>query len=160
MKLFRLLLLGLFLLGAAGAGSELILLGHYEQPWQRAPLILIGASLALLAVRLFVKDARVLRAFQICMGLFVVAGAVGVWLHYQSNVEFELEMNPAAAGWGLILEALQGAMPTLAPGTMMYLGFVGLLYAWKHPDFSAGRAAPETPESHSSPKQETEPEKP
>ncbi len=155
MKQFRSLLLGLFLLGALGAGSELFLLGHYEELWQLVPLILIGASLTLLAVRLFVKDPRILRAFQVCMVLFVVAGAAGVWLHYQSNIEFELEMNPAATGWGLIWESLRGAMPALAPGTMAYLGLAGLLYAWKHPALSISRASPETREANSFPEQET-----
>ena len=103
------------------------------------PLGMIVLSLAILVVRLFRNDARVLRIFQICMLLFVAAGILGVWLHYQSNVEFELEMNPAAAGWELIRESLSGAMPALAPGTMVYLGLIGLLYTWRHPIFSASR---------------------
>ena len=73
------------------------------------------------------------------MLLFVAAGIVGVYLHYQSNVEFELEMNPAAAGWELIRESLTGAMPALAPGTMVHLGLIGLLYTWRHPVFSLSR---------------------
>ncbi len=155
MKRIRSLLLMLFLLGALGAGSELLLLGHYEELWQLAPLLLIGLSLTLLAIRIFTKDARILRAFQLCMVLFVVSGAVGVWLHYQSNLEFELEMNPAAAGWGLTWESLTGAMPALAPGTMVHLGLVGLLYVWKHPAFSAARTSPETREANPLHEQET-----
>ena len=136
MKKIRSLLLALFLLGVLGAGGELILLGHYEETWQILPLGIMGLSLAALAARLFRNDAPVLRVFQACMLLFVAAGIVGVYLHYQSNVEFELEMNPAAAGWELIRESLTGAMPALAPGTMTYLGLIGLLYAWRHPIFS------------------------
>lgn len=139
MKRIRSLLLVIFLLGVLGAGSELILLGHYEEPWQLVPLGMIGLSLAVLAVRLFRNDARVLRVFQICMLLFVAAGILGIYLHYQSNVEFELEMNPAAAGWELIRESLTGAMPALAPGTMVHLGLIGLLYTWRHPIFSSSR---------------------
>ena len=135
-------------MGALGAVSELFLIGHYEKLWQRVPLILIGLSLALLAVRLFVKDPRILHVFRFCMILFLVAGATGIWLHYQSNLAFELEMNPAAAGWGLIWEALRGAMPALAPGTMAYLGLAGLLYVWKHPDLSGARASGETHPPH------------
>lgn len=135
----RSLLLILFLFGVLGAGSELILLSHYKEPWQLVPLGMIVLSLAILVVRLFRNDARILRIFQLCMLLFVAAGILGVWLHYQSNVEFELEMNPAAAGWELIRESLSGAMPALAPGTMVYLGLIGLLYTWRHPIFSASR---------------------
>lgn len=144
MKGIRSLLLVLFLLGVLGAGGELILLGHYEEPWQLVPLGMIGLSLAVLATRFFRNDARVLRVFQACMLLFVASGVLGVWLHYQSNLEFELEMNPAAAGWGLIRESLTGAMPTLAPGTMLYLGLIGLLYAWRHPIFSTSRNRSDT----------------
>ncbi|MXW64090.1 MAG: hypothetical protein F4Z69_04630 [Bacteroidetes bacterium SB0668_bin_1] len=135
----RALLLVLFLFGVLGAGSELILLSHYEDPWQLVPLGMMVLSLAILFVRLFRNDACVLRIFQVCMLLFVAAGVLGVYLHYQSNVEFELEMNPAAAGWELIRESLTGAMPALAPGTMVYLGLIGLLYTWRHPIFSASR---------------------
>ncbi len=144
MKQIRSLLLVIFLLGVLGAGSELILLGHYEEPWQLVPLGMIGLSLAVLVVRLFRNDARVLRIFQVCMLLFVAAGILGVYLHYQSNVEFELEMNPAAAGWELIRESLSGAMPALAPGTMVHLGLIGLLYTWRHPIFSASRNSANT----------------
>lgn len=139
MKRIRSLLLVIFLLGILGAGSELFLLGHYEDPWQLVPLGMIGLSLVVLAVRLFRNDARVLRVFQVLMLLFVAAGALGVYLHYRSNVEFELEMNPAAAGWELIRESLTGAMPALAPGTMVYLGLIGFLYTYRHPIFSASR---------------------
>ena len=139
MKRIRPLLLAIFLLGILGAGSELFLLGHYEDPWQLVPLGMIGLSLVVLAVRLFRNDARVLRVFQVLMLLFVATGALGVYLHYQSNVEFELEMNPAAAGWELIRESLTGAMPALAPGTMAYLGLIGFLHTWRHPIFSASR---------------------
>ena len=38
MKRIRSLLLVIFLLGVLGAGSELVLLGHYEEPWQIVPL--------------------------------------------------------------------------------------------------------------------------
>ena len=139
MKRIRSLLLVIFLLGILGAGSELFLLGHYEDPWQLVPLGMIGLSLVVLVVRLFRNDARVLHVFQVFMLLFVAAGALGIYLHYRSNVEFELEMNPAAAGWELIRESLTGAMPALAPGTMVYLGLIGFLYTYRHPIFSASR---------------------
>ena len=139
MKRIRSLLLVIFLFGVLGAGSELILLGHYEEPWQIVPLGMMALSLAVLVVRLFRNDARVLRVFQACMLLFVASGIVGIYLHYQSNVEFELEMNPTAAGWELIRESLTGAMPALAPGTMVYLGLIGLLYTWRHPILSPSR---------------------
>jgi hypothetical protein len=52
-----------------------------------------------------------------------------VGLHYQGNVEFERELAPDASGLPLVWEALKGATPALAPGTMMLLGAVGLTAA-------------------------------
>lgn len=133
--LLRRMVLGVFLLGAVGTGAELVLLGHYEQVWQTIPLGLLALSLAVLALWCIVGGDRILRVFQRVMLLCVGAGILGVYLHYQSNVEFELEVNPSARGINLIWESLTGAMPALAPGALLHLGLIGLLYAYKHPVF-------------------------
>ena len=73
------------------------------------------------------------------MLLFVVAGIVGVALHYQSNVEFELEMYPSMEGMELFRNSMTGALPTLAPGSMIYIGLVGLAATFRHP--ALGRLA-------------------
>lgn len=129
------MLLGVYLLGTVGTGAELLLLGHYEEIWQLIPLGLITVSLTVLAMRLIAEGAGILRAFQALMILSLVAGSLGIYLHYQSNVEFELEMNPASGGGQLVWDSLTGAMPALAPGTMLQLGLIGLLYTWRHPVF-------------------------
>ena len=121
-------LLGLFVLGAGGTGVELLLLGHTEDFWQWVPLVLMAASLVTLACRVSARGPRSLRLFQGTMILFVLSGGVGLWLHYHGNAEFELEMYPALRGFELFRESVTGATPTLAPGTMLELGLVGLLY--------------------------------
>jgi hypothetical protein len=76
------------------------------------------------------------------MTLSVVSGLLGVFLHYRGNVEFELEHNPRATGWALFREAMMGATPALAPGVMVQIGLLGLLYAFLsvkgHPERSEG----------------------
>jgi hypothetical protein len=122
-------LLTVFTVAALGTGIELILLGHTEQAWQWVPVVLTFAG-ALVAAGFALDRGRIgRRAFQGTMMLFVVSGAVGLALHYQGNVEFALEMEPGARGWPLIKEALTGATPALAPGTMMLLGAIGLIAA-------------------------------
>jgi hypothetical protein len=69
------------------------------------------------------------------MVLCLFAGLVGLGLHYQGNVEFELEMYPSMGGVDLVWEALTGATPALAPGTMVGLGLLGLAYTHRHPVF-------------------------
>jgi hypothetical protein len=67
------------------------------------------------------------------MALMIGAGLLGMWLHYDSNVEFELEMTPSIGAADLFRESMTGAIPALAPGTMIQLGLIGLLSAYRHP---------------------------
>ena len=82
--------------------------------------------------------ALTVRALQIAMALFVAAGALGVGLHYDGNVEFELEITPAMSGFELVREALTGATPVLAPGAMALLGLIGFAHAYRHPRVMSG----------------------
>ena len=134
------LLLILFVIGAVGTGAELLLLGHTESFWQWVPLVLMAVSLVTLGWCVVARGARSLRAFQGTMVLLVLSGVVGLWLHYHGNAEFELEMYPALRGVELFLESVTGATPTLAPGTMLELGLLGLAYTYRHPAFGTGTA--------------------
>lgn len=121
-------ILGLLLLALAGTGTELLLLEHYEDAWQVVPLVLIGLGLAVTAWRLFGPGTG-LRAFRTVMLLMVASGALGLFLHYRGNVEFELEREPMLGGLALFREAMTGATPALAPGAMMLFGLLGLASA-------------------------------
>jgi hypothetical protein len=67
------------------------------------------------------------------MAAFLVSGVLGTWYHYTGNVEFELERTPELGGWALFQAAMGGATPALAPGTMIQLGLIGLLFTFRHP---------------------------
>jgi hypothetical protein len=121
----RKLLLMLLAAGSAATGVELLLLGHFEEFTQLVPLVLLAAGLAAAAWHLASADASV-AALRGLMLAFVLSGGLGIALHYQGNVEFELEMYPALAGTELIGKTLTGATPVFAPGTMALLGAVGL----------------------------------
>jgi hypothetical protein len=129
----RRVLAALFLFGSVGTAAELILLEHYEDFWQYAPLLLIGIGSAVLVVLAVRPSAIGVRLFQITMLAFIASGIAGIVLHYQGNVEFELELDPEAAGFGLFWEAMKGATPALAPGTMVVLGVLGLICAYRDP---------------------------
>lgn len=134
LKSIRRLVLVVFLIGLLGTSAELLLLEHTDGYWQLLPLLLSGLCVALLCWRAIDKRRGVLRAFQATMFLLALSGVIGVWLHYTGNVEFELEMYPSLDGFALFRKALQGATPTLAAGTMLALGLLGLIYTYKHPD--------------------------
>ncbi|MCH7783704.1 hypothetical protein IID62_11630 [candidate division KSB1 bacterium] len=138
LPVIRKFLLILFLLGTVGAGSELLLIEHTEEKFQLIPLALMGLSLVVVIWFVVGKGPASLRIFQQTMILFIMSGFTGQWLHYKANTEFELEMYPTLGGLDLFWEAIKGSTPpTLAPGTMILLGLLGLAFTYKHPVLSA-----------------------
>jgi hypothetical protein len=129
----RRLVLFLVLLGAVGLLVELGLLEHFEDAPQWIPLALLGAVVIASLVLLARRTRATVRVFQGIMVLCVVAGIVGVWLHYQGNMEFELEHDSSLAGLQLFWISIRGATPALAPGALSQLGLLGLLYTHRHP---------------------------
>jgi hypothetical protein len=127
----RRVLLLLVVLSIVGLLVELLLLEHYEEPWQWAPLVLLVVALVPTAMMLTRPSRAVVLAFRAVMGVCLAAGALGILLHYRGNVEFERERDPSLAGWALVWEALRGATPSLAPGAMAQLGLLGLAAAWR-----------------------------
>ena len=130
-ELPRRALLALLLFGVVGTLTELLLLEHWEGWQQWVPLALLALAIPCTAWALHRPAWSGGAAFRGLMGLFVLGGMVGVWMHYRGNVEFELEMAPDAAGWGLFREAMTGATPALAPGTMLWFGLLGWLAGWR-----------------------------
>jgi hypothetical protein len=123
----------ILLTGILGTGVELLLLEHVEDVWQLVPIGLIVLSLGVLLWHTRRRSHATLQAHRVVMWLFVLSGLTGVWLHYQGNMEFELEMYPSMRGLELFREAMMGATPSLAPGTMIQLGLLGLVYAFRQP---------------------------
>jgi hypothetical protein len=130
----RHIVLLLFLVGAAAAVVDLLLIGHYEDPWQFAPLVLIAASLASLAWCAASSKRQALRATRATMLCLIAGGIGGIWLHYRANSEFEREMYPALEGLELFWKAIRGASPpSVAPATLIHLGLLGLAWTYRHP---------------------------
>jgi len=119
--------------GYAGIGAELLLTGHYEDLLQLIPLAITAAALLALGWYAAGGGSASLRTLRAVMTASLVSGAVGAFLHYRGNTEFELERTPGLAGFALFREAVTGATPALAPGTMVLLGVIGLAATWRHP---------------------------
>ena len=127
------------LIGIVGLAVELLLLEHWDDPWQWSPFVALGLGLASGGALLRRPTPGRVRAFRAVMALFVVTGAVGVLLHYRGNAEFEVEQDPAVRGLALVWLALRGATPALAPGALAHLGLIGLLATWGHPALAGAR---------------------
>jgi hypothetical protein len=112
-----------------GAAVELFLLEHTEHWQQWIPFVVLAMGFVAATAAAFRPTPFTVRAFRVVMLAFIAAGLVGVYLHYRGNVEFERERRPQAGGWTLFREAMMGATPALAPGSMIQLGLLGLLYA-------------------------------
>ncbi len=78
-----------------------------------------------------------IRVFRLLMWLDLGAGVAGTLLHYRGNTEFELEMYPGIHGFALFKEAMTGAFPALAPGSMVLFGLLGLAWTFRHPALPA-----------------------
>jgi O-antigen ligase len=130
----RRFVVGILLFAMVGGTVELLLLGHVEDPPQWIPLVLMGLGVAALvttAVRPTMGGVRLLRAL---MALFILSGFVGMSLHFKANLEFQKEVDPSLAGRALVWKALRAkAPPALAPGMMVQLGLLGLVYTYGHP---------------------------
>jgi hypothetical protein len=130
LRVARRVTLLILVVAMAGILAELLLIEHFEDPWQIAPLALLTIGFVALGWHARAPGTWSVRTLRTVMALFVLAGLLGIFLHYQGNVEFELEQNPGASRWALFREAVQGATPALAPGVMVQLGLLGLLYAF------------------------------
>ena len=111
-----------------GTAMELYLLDHYEDTLQLIPILCIGASLITLIILFFRRTKWTLGTYKLLLGLTALSGVYGAFLHLKANYEFELEMKPTVQGWDLFMESLSGALPALAPGSMIVLALIGYSY--------------------------------
>lgn len=123
----RLLFVGIsFLL--IGTWLELYLLHHFEDFFQLIPLICIASSLIVLGVMQVRVSRFIQQLFSVLMLMTALAGIFGIVLHIQTNFQFEQEMTPTHSNWDLFVESLTGAIPALAPGSLIAFSILGYSY--------------------------------
>lgn len=137
----RRILLAIQLLGVTGIIAELLLMGHVEDVYQLIPIVL-GAATIVTAVAVAARPGRgSVRLFQVVMALMILSGITGAWLHFQVNMEFQLEMDASLTGWNLFRKSIVAkSPPALAAGAMIQLGLIGLAYTYKHPATTGERS--------------------
>lgn len=127
MGLKRVILLA-FVIMVIGTVFELFLLGHYEDIYQLIPIFCIGLIMLMVALLVFVRSVLIKNSFKLVLLVTALSGIYGGYLHLSSNFEFEIEMTPTASNWELLIESLSGALPTLAPLSMIVLALIGYSY--------------------------------
>lgn len=133
--------MAVLLFGLLGSAVELLLLEHYEDVWQLIPLGLIAIAVGVVTWQLARPSRSSLRLLRITMIAFVVAGAMGIALHYRGGLEFQLDLDPAQTRAQLFWKIIRAkAPPVLAPGLMTQLGLLGLIYAYRYPASALARS--------------------
>lgn len=120
----------ILVLAMVGIFIELLLVEHFEDAWQFVPLCLLVLGLGVVAWHTLAPSRVSRRTHDVLMVAFIIAGILGFYFHYRGNAEFELEQNPNVDPWVLFREAMMGGTPALAPGVMIQIGLLGLLYAF------------------------------
>jgi hypothetical protein len=136
----RRLLLAVITLGLIGTAVDLVLLEHYEDSWQLVPLFVIVMALGAIAAYMRTGSALTIRVLQSVMLLCVLVGGIGVVLHYQGNLEIQVDMDPTLSHWQYFTKVMRAkAPPALAPAAMAQLGLLGLVFSYRHPGLEPRR---------------------
>jgi hypothetical protein len=129
----RQLLLVLVFIGIIGLAIELLLLRHAESFTQLIPHVTLAIGLIATGAVYFRPGSHTIKTFQLAMLLFLLVGLLGIFFHLRGNVEFALERDPSLSGMKLVSKVLRGATPALAPGALVQLGLLGLIFTYRHP---------------------------
>ena len=125
------ILAAVLLFGMAGLLAELALIAHYEDAAQWVPIALLAAGILAVLAEIALRRGWTQLLVQLTMVLIVGAGLLGVYFHFNGSREFQLEMDPQMRGTTLVWHVLRAkSPPTLAPGSMIQLGILGLGYAY------------------------------
>ena len=136
----RSMLLGIAALGMTGTSVELTLLGHFEEPAQSIPLVVLSGCLAVIIWHFLSPTPASVRMTRVAMMILIVTALVGVGLHFQGNLEFKQELYPELAGLDLFVESVTGVTPVFAPGSMLLLGLIGLTHTFRDPCLTHNRS--------------------
>jgi hypothetical protein len=129
----RLGMLALVGAGTTGMATELLLIGHFEEPDQVIPLAVAAVGLAAVAWAAAAPGRGALRGLQFAMLVYIGAGIIGITLHAEANVASQRELGSALTGLAFARQVLGvPAPPALSPGLLVQLGLLGLLSTYRH----------------------------
>jgi hypothetical protein len=124
-------MLAVLTLGMAGLLAELALIAHYEDITQWIPIALLALGIIVVGLDLALARGWTQFLVQLAMVLILAAGVLGIYFHFNGSREFQLEMDPQMRGATLAWHVLRAkSPPTLAPGSMVQLGILGLGYGY------------------------------
>jgi len=130
LRIFLLLLSGFLFIGTL---LELVFTGHTEEPVQWVPFVLCGVGLVVTIAALVRPTPLTLRLLQVSMVVIALGSLLGFYEHIQGNLGFRLETHPNSTTPELVVAALGGTDPLVAPGILAVAGILGLAATYRHP---------------------------
>lgn len=133
--LFRLrrFLLALSILLLGGTVVELLLVKHWGDVLQFIPFVLCGLGSIASFLALIRPRRATLLALRVCMGLVVCGSLFGIYEHFSNNIAFQQEIKPNAPLSDVLVNAVAGGNPLLAPGTLAVAAVLALAATYYHP---------------------------
>jgi hypothetical protein len=113
--------------------TELFFLSHWSETIQLLPFVLSGWGLVTLGLAYFRPSARTVNLLRWSMVVIGLCSLIGVYEHMANNLGFQMEIQPNASAWELIVATLEGANPVLAPGILALGAAIGWTAAYGHP---------------------------
>lgn len=129
----RRFLLGLTAFIFIGTVIELWLSDHTQETLQWIPFILSALGFLAVGAVWFRPSRQTIRVLRGVMTLVALGSIAGIYFHLSGNFEFELEMRPGVATTDVIMEALKGADPLLAPGILALAALLAIAATYYHP---------------------------
>ena len=137
-RLRRFLLLVAALL-FVGTVVELWLTNHMETAVQLIPFALCGLGLVSVVLVLLRTQRAALLILRACMVLIALGSLFGIYQHVGGNLGFQRELYPNAPASKVVLGALSGASPLLAPGILALVATLALAATYYHPALAKAR---------------------
>lgn len=124
-----------------GTIIELWLVGHTESVVQFIPFALCGLGLIIVIVGLLRPHRATLLALRICLGMVVLGSLYGIYEHVVGNIAFQNEIHPNAKTSEVLLGAIGGGNPLLAPATLGLAAVLAIAASYHHPALGTRRDA-------------------
>ena len=112
--------------------TELFFLSHWTETIQLLPFLLSGFGLIALSLAYFRPSPVTINLLRWSMVVIGLCSLIGIYEHTANNLGFQMEIQPNATTWELIMATFEGANPVLAPGILMLGAAIGWTAAYQH----------------------------
>jgi hypothetical protein len=130
----RLLILAAIAAALIVSEAELLFVGHTgSNNGQVIAVVLVSLGLITVTCHAILRNTSSIVVLRLTMYPFLIFGIDGLFTHYHRAVQSVLKSQPALVGMPLVFATLSGKIPLLAPGMLIEIGLLGLIYTFQHP---------------------------